>query len=1150
MLVLSNKKMRFLGAAFSALLAFSGIAVLSAGPAANAAAAPASISNVSFRAPVHSTYNHITGGGAWNDGSTTYVKGELLGTDFKCGDVTTYLAQIVTPSANPAPVTAEFKFDFLGDSTGSSGVALQPLLDADHLKVNSGVIASSAGLGTGGTDGGFVPSGYGSTTTAAIDRSVAAPSSALVDPAKPLFTSGSSTRTTFRVTGIAANKTNIIRMDARILCQNGSRPTGNLQVSLFSVVVGPGTTNETISGGNQTVNFRGVGNLGGLVTPELTITKTVVTSGTDCATGVASATVNVPATVKYCVSIANYSAATAANVRLKDDNGTPSNAADDFYVSLTYNGITSTTIASLPGGGAIATGSYTKAITSTGGVTNTITSETTTPSVVVKTASASVTGNFVALSGSHISILKTQTSANPTASSDAIDYLITVTNTGATTLTNVTVSEQAGVTLGTCPTVASLASGASFTCTASYLVQPADVTAQTFVNVASVVTTEITTPVTSSVTTPIVAPPAVPAWSISKVQTSSNVPTAVGDTITYEITVTNLGNVTLTSVTVTDANAAIGTCLAAAGSDLAVGASMVCSAVHTVDSTDLANHHVDNVAVANTTYSGFGPTNSNTVTTNVGSSAPALTIVKTKTSTNTLQAAGDVITYDITVTNTGNVALTAVTITDANAVIGTCDQTNGGNLAVGDTITCSASHVVTSAEVTAGQTVNIASVSTTSGVGPTDSNTVTTPITPATPTPSSPNYFSALSVAKSLTGTVPTKVGDVATYSIVVRNSGNQDITGVNLTDANAVLGTCSVALPTTLLVGTSFTCSATHVVTQAEVDAGFVKNIAVATGSGSVSSSSNEVNTPLTQVKSLTIGKYEIPAIKYAQGDSVKYLIVVKNTGTVTVKDVTITDANATITDCNPVTPVATLAPGASITCRASHLISAADFAAGQVLNTAVVKTADGSVEKNSNEVKTVLSEIKALTITKAVVGDTTYGLGDSVKYVIKTKNTGNVTLFDVQVFDNNAKITSCDPVIPVATLAVGQEITCYATHIVTKADVAAGKVVNIATAKTSTLEVSSEAGAVNPDHSTSGSTGTIGSANDSIVSNEVVIRIRAASIKGTDSAVKLANTKRKSLAYTGDEPAAQQSPIMPGAVALMVGIALVAILRRKRLN
>ena len=77
------------------------------------------------------------------------------------------------------------------------------------------------------------------------------------------------------------------------------------------------------------MNFRGVGNLGGLVTPELTVTKTVVASGTNCANGVASATVNVPATVTYCVSIANYSAATAANVRLKDDNGTPSNTAED-----------------------------------------------------------------------------------------------------------------------------------------------------------------------------------------------------------------------------------------------------------------------------------------------------------------------------------------------------------------------------------------------------------------------------------------------------------------------------------------------------------------------------------------------------------------------------------------------------------------------------------------------------------------------------------------------------------------------------------------------------------------------------------------------------------------------------------------------------
>lgn len=1120
---------------------------------AQAAATAASISNVSFRAPVHSTYNHITGGGAWNDGSTTYVKGELLGTDFKCGDVTTYLAQIVTPSSNPGAVTAEFKFDFLGDSTGSSGVALEPLLDSAHLKVNSGVIAQTAGLGTGGTDGGFAPAGYGSTTTASIDRSVAAPSSALVDPAKPLFTSGSSTRTTFRVTGLASNKTNIIRMDARILCQNGSRPTGNLQVSLFNILVGPGTTNETISGGNQTVNFRGVGNLGGLVTPELTVTKTVLASGINCANGAASVSVNVPATVTYCVSVANYSAATAANVRLLDDNGTVS-TADDFYVPLTYNGVTSTTVSSLPGGGATATGYYTKTISSPNEVINTVTSSSSTSLVAVKTASASVMGNFVALSGDHISIVKTQSSANPTASSDAIDYVITVTNTGATTLTNVVVTEQAGVTLGACPTVASLASGASFTCTASYLVQPADVTAATFQNTASVVTTQITTPVTSSVTTPIVAPPAVPAWSIIKTQTAVGPFTAVGDTITYDIVVSNLGNVTLTAVSVTDANASIITCAAVSGSDLAPGASMTCQAVHTVDAADLTNHHVDNVAVAHTTYPNFGPTlNSNIVTTNVGAVSLDWTVVKSKSSSTTLTAAGDVVTYDITVTNTGFGVIPGVTITDANAVIGTCDQTNGGDLAVGDSITCSASHVVTLAEVTAGQTVNTAMASSTGSIGPTNSNTVISTITPAaTPQapPAGPSSSPALSIVKALTGQAPSKVGDVATYSLTVTNTGGLSLTGVTVTDANAILGSCSVALPATLAVGASFTCSATHKVTLADLNAGFILNVAVATSTGSnaTTSTSNEVTTPLAQVKALTVSKYEIPASKYAQGDSIRYLIVVRNVGNVTVNGISVEDANAVLATCNPAVPTASLEPGQTVVCSATHLISAADFAAGQVLNVASVKIGDGSIQKTSNEVKTVLSEVKAMTISKQVVGDTAYGLGDSIKYQIIVKNTGNVVLNDVRVEDNNAIITSCSKSNPAASLAVDESITCFATHTVTKADVNAGKVVNVAKAKTSTLEVSSEAGAANPDHSTTNSNGY--STPEGIPSNEVVVKIRRASIAGSDSPTVLGKTKRKALAYTGDEPATRTSPLVPAGSIILGGLLLTVLLRRKFSN
>ena len=91
--------------------------------------------------------------------------------------------------------------------------------------------------------------------------------------------------------------------------------------------------------------------------------------------------------------------------------------------------------------------------------------------------------------------------------------------------------------------------------------------------------------------------------------------------------------------------------------------------------------------------------------------SPDLAIVKTVTAINgeptdtTVNAAGDVISYSITVENTGNVTLTNVVLTDAltddeNYVSG--DGPVVGDLEVDETWTYSASYTVTQADIDAG----------------------------------------------------------------------------------------------------------------------------------------------------------------------------------------------------------------------------------------------------------------------------------------------------------------------------------------------------------------------------------------------------------------------------------------------------------------
>src|SRR5438874_2735771 len=77
-----------------------------------------------------------------------------------------------------------------------------------------------------------------------------------------------------------------------------------------------------------------------------------------------------------------------------------------------------------------------------------------------------------------------------------------------------------------------------------------------------------------------------PTLSITKVATETSFD-AVGQTIHYTILATNVGNTTLAAVTVTDPAVTGLACTPANGSSLAPGASMTCTASHTVTQVDI-----------------------------------------------------------------------------------------------------------------------------------------------------------------------------------------------------------------------------------------------------------------------------------------------------------------------------------------------------------------------------------------------------------------------------------------------------------------------------------------------------------------------------------------------------------------------------------
>ncbi|TJY59675.1 DUF11 domain-containing protein, partial [Sphingobacterium alkalisoli] len=214
---------------------------------------------------------------------------------------------------------------------------------------------------------------------------------------------------------------------------------------------------------------------------------------------------------------------------------------------------------------------------------------------------------------------------------------------------------------------------------------------------------------------------------------------------------------------------------------------------------------------------------------------PSFTVTKAITSAGPYNTVGQQITYTITVTNTGNVTIDNLVLTDDNAVIPAGEE-QIGTLAPAATATISVTHVVTQADLDAGTVSNQATVT---GDGP--GGTPLTPVDsddPNTPDPNDPTdtdvvQTPSFTVTKEITSAGPyNTVGQQITYDIVVTNTGNVTINNLVLTDNNAVIPAGEEQIGTLAPAATS-TITVTHVVTQADLDAGTVSNQATVTGEG-----------------------------------------------------------------------------------------------------------------------------------------------------------------------------------------------------------------------------------------------------------------------------------------------------------------------------
>ena len=251
-----------------------------------------------------------------------------------------------------------------------------------------------------------------------------------------------------------------------------------------------------------------------------------------------------------------------------------------------------------------------------------------------------------------VEISKTASTETFDTVGEVINYTITVTNIGSTTLIDLLVTDPL---TGLEVKIDSLEPGSdnSLEFTTSYIITQEDIDDGKVTNTASVVLGDLKRSATEIIT-------AVQNPSIDFVKTADKTGVSeVGEEIVYTLTVTNTGNVTLSNVVVVDEKAGVNQNVGS----LLPGESTVINVIYIVTQADMDSGSIVNIASVN----GKGKndddsSNEDSVTVEVDKNA-GLEVVKASASEDYTEI-GQEIVYTITVTNTGNVTLSDILISD------------------------------------------------------------------------------------------------------------------------------------------------------------------------------------------------------------------------------------------------------------------------------------------------------------------------------------------------------------------------------------------------------------------------------------------------------------------------------------------------------
>jgi uncharacterized repeat protein (TIGR01451 family) len=519
------------------------------------------------------------------------------------------------------------------------------------------------------------------------------------------------------------------------------------------------------------------------------------------------------------------------------------------------------------------------------------------------------------------------------------------------------------------------------------------------------------------------------AFSVTKTATvPGGTADTAGEVISYAITVSNTGDQNLTGLTVTDPSIAdLAAVLSGAfnigdtnmDGQLSIGETWQYSGSYTVTQSDIDTNADGRGAINNTATADTDQTSPVSASASVAvERRPIVDLVKTA-DVSSVDGAGDVITYMITVANTGNVTLSGPAVTDTQVNIVTPVYDFGapilgpellvpilnGDYNIGDT---NENGIEDPGETfqfknpgddnnngieDPGETFFYTNVGDTNQNGGEDPGETF-------------QYYNAGDTNQNGVE------DDGETFQFSVDNSAtpvDANFDGINDGDVN---------FDGQINLGETWQYTVTYTVTQDDIDNGGVvdpglthDNTATVTTDQS-DPDSDTVSVSIVQNPHLTVTKAAAVADGTADeaGDLINYTIAVFNDGNMTLTGLAVSDPsvddlaavesggfNTGDTDQD-----GKLDLGETWQYTASYTITQDDLdAGGSIDNTATASTDQGATDDDSQSITIVQNPLVTLVKDASVPGGTADSAGEVISYAIAVSNDGNVTLTGVMVSD-----------------------------------------------------------------------------------------------------------------------------------------------------